>query len=321
MTGPPQTAMSLEGCLGVNVPCYLLHDTFHTAVAIDGEHRMLRVRTAVDDVELLEFDGTWGVLTISTRHGWDAKLRVHRKHLNALGIDCPANMLHVADAAIDEVAPLRRSIPMQKAARYICGAVALAFIVLVFHNGLSAASSKTSQPTTPATVSAPAQASETASQPSSDESDGASASETSTAGQADDGRDQMNEITYNMADQFTHRCENSIEAQDYAGASVFCADAAEHWGDLADSTTGRVHEFANLSKAQMLSCEGGAKIAVARSEAGSYASRDREDGIQLMTDVLSDAKAMSRYASDASVRKAAADLVAEVSNEMNRLNT
>jgi hypothetical protein len=119
-------------------------------------------------------------------------------------------------------------------------------------------------------------------------------------------------MTLNEAKAFQSRCENAMESRDWGGADEFCQQAAEHWGDVADSTTGHLHEIASLNKTIALGLEGRAEENGAVGQAEPYASNDKATGEGLVAQALSDAKAISKDASDSEVRAGARSLVRQL---------
>ena len=81
-----ETLMSVEGDLGIETPCFLFRNVVTTATPVNGENRSIRIKPPLDDVKIRSFDGNWGLVEVEQRNGPRATLRMHRMHLNALGL-------------------------------------------------------------------------------------------------------------------------------------------------------------------------------------------------------------------------------------------
>jgi hypothetical protein len=85
-----ESIVALEGCLGIEAPCFLFASTFFTVLPLDGAYRSLRVRPHVDSIKLESFDGNAGVVTITTRAGRFARIKMLRRHLLTIQVDLSA---------------------------------------------------------------------------------------------------------------------------------------------------------------------------------------------------------------------------------------
>ena len=87
MISTPDTLLALSGDLGTNVPCHLFHGIVRTSLPVNGKHRRIRLRPPLDTIKIQSFDGTWAVVDVQERQGPQATLRLHRIHMNILGLD------------------------------------------------------------------------------------------------------------------------------------------------------------------------------------------------------------------------------------------
>ena len=83
---PVRTLISIEGDMGVDVPCFLFKNMVTTTIPVDGVNRSIRIRLPLDEARVRSYDGTWAVVEAKQRNGPSATLRMHRVHLGSLGL-------------------------------------------------------------------------------------------------------------------------------------------------------------------------------------------------------------------------------------------
>lgn len=87
-------ATSIDGYFGEGTPCFFIRGTILSDAPIDGEYRTLLFQRPGNHIEVASFDGTWAMVTITTRGGnregdnLRARLWLRHEDLKPLGVDC-----------------------------------------------------------------------------------------------------------------------------------------------------------------------------------------------------------------------------------------
>lgn len=84
--------------------------------------------------------------------------------------------------------------------------------------------------------------------------------------------------------EFMSRCINASNAQNFAGASVYCQSAAEHLGNLADMTTGRNADIARGAEITSLSLCALANSAIHEKQTGRNQLRTARELLKMIHD-------------------------------------
>ena len=87
-------ATSIDGYFGEGTPCFFIRGTILSDAPIDGEYRTLLFQRPGNHIEVSSFDGTWAMVTVTTRGGnregdnLRARLWLRHEDLKPLGVDC-----------------------------------------------------------------------------------------------------------------------------------------------------------------------------------------------------------------------------------------